>query len=480
MKKTLIFIFLTSALRVFAQTNLPIMEGLFGASATNAAIGNKKLTVGISKYGELVSLRWPCANFFDHLNYRTLYPVPWGWQAERYNRFYNANERQGSFAGLKFSLDDKNYTTWFRDEDWTCEQTYFSENTPIVVTKYKHPKWSIEVVCTDWVDAESDVLHRQFVIKKTGYSPLKNVEFIHVANLALCNQTPAHNPGADWTNDLLNGFATVWDTERDAFLSFIPSYADKSKLPSAKATNRDIQDFIKKIETIYPIASTTSDIDSKSVFSLIGADKKATNTYLDEENAWKIKLPNFDKKEGIACAKNAAFTASFYALNLTANKTDSIHIFFSFANNLTQTHKIFQAAKSKNSLQQCTQYWDVQMQKATLPQTGDAVMQRTLKRNLINILLATNGDAGCISSSVGANQPPYTMVWPRDAAVMAYVLDCAGFTEEAEKTPCFLPASNANMTEMRVINLKIKSVTKARGFSVITPMVFRVGCMILR
>jgi hypothetical protein len=105
------------------------MERLFGATSANAVTENTKLTVAISKYGELVGLRWPCPSYFDHLNYKTLYHVPFGWTQEDYDRFYNAGERQGSFFGLTYTVNGETHISWLRSDAWRQMQYYESAQT---------------------------------------------------------------------------------------------------------------------------------------------------------------------------------------------------------------------------------------------------------------------------------------------------------------------------------------------------------------
>ncbi len=88
----------------FAQTSVPLIEKLYGATTTNAVTGNTGLTVGVSKYGEIVNLKWPLPNYYDQLNYKSLYPVPSNWMVENYNRFHNAQPLQGSFVGIEYSV----------------------------------------------------------------------------------------------------------------------------------------------------------------------------------------------------------------------------------------------------------------------------------------------------------------------------------------------------------------------------------------
>lgn len=100
------------------NTSLPIMEMIFGPTATNAVVGNGGLTIGLSKYGEVVNLRWPCSNYYDQLNFETMHPVPAWNKVEWYNRHLNAKEFSGSYAGIEYTSNGKKNISWFRDKDW--------------------------------------------------------------------------------------------------------------------------------------------------------------------------------------------------------------------------------------------------------------------------------------------------------------------------------------------------------------------------
>jgi hypothetical protein len=442
--KKLVFLFIIIAINAHAQkTRLPLMESFFGATSTNATIGNGRLTVGISKYGELVNLRWPCSNFFDHLNYKTLYKIPYSWGVEDYDRFYNAGERQGSFAGIKYNFNGKEKITWLRTEDWQQQQGYYSADAPIVTTTYTNEALGLKVTCTDIVAIDEDVLHRRFKIEKTREINLSNLQLIYVANMAPCNKKPLFEPSADWYKDNKNGFATLYDKNQEAFLSFIPSQEDKTKLPPKNATANDVTNFLNALETIYPSASanTNSLIAVKDIYCVIGANRNIDRKSLYEDGTKPIFLPDLTQQNNNNISYGPALCVSYYNIEFK-NNSDELDILFSFASTFKKAMGNLNAAKNNYAatLNIANLYWKNKMAGATLPNVKDEQMTNTLKRSLINILITANTETGCIGSSSSATQPPYTMVWPRDAAVMGYALDCAGFTEEAEKNSFFFAA----------------------------------------
>jgi hypothetical protein len=441
MGKRLTLFFLVFGLSLFAQkTRLPLMESFFGATSANAAIGNSHLTAAISKYGELVSLRWPYSNYFDHLNYKTLYKLPFGWQVEDYNRFYNAGERQGSFAGLKYNLNGKEKITWLRDEDWQQQQSYYSVDAPILITTYTSTNLGLKVICTDFVVQEIDVLNRHFKIEKIAEVGLTNLQLLYAANMSPCNKKPLFEPSSDWYKDNENGFATLYDKEQEVFLSFIPSSEDKSKLISKGGSSEEVIEFIKTIPAIFPLnqGDSNSFLQVKDIYCAIGADRKIANRSLYEDGTLPKTLPDLLNPNNINVAYGPALCLSYYDINLNTT-SDELSILFSFASNIKKAYSNLKSAKSSysNHLKSTETYWQNKIAKAKLPEVKDIQMTNTLKRILINTLITANPESGAIGSSVSACQPPYTMIWPRDAAVMGYMLDCAGYTEEAEKNSLF-------------------------------------------
>jgi hypothetical protein len=440
MGKRLILLLFISINTYSQTTNLPLMESWFGATSTNATIGNTRLTVGISKYGELVNLRWPCSNFFDHLNYKTLHPLPFGWKVEDYNRFYNAGERQGSFAGIKYLQKGTEKISWLRDEDWQQVQSYYSVDAPIVVTTYTNSNIGLKVICTDFVSLDKDVLNRHFKIEKINNVGMSNFQLVYIANMAPCNKKPLFDPMADWAKDNKNGFATIFDSKNDTFLSFIPSFEDKTKLPNKNATDADIDSFMNSTEINFPTSKTEKNSlnNTKDIYCAIGSDRKIARKSLLEDQTKPNWMPDLLKTNNTKIAFGPALCVSYYDLNLDKS-IDELSILISFATNakLANSNLNYEKNNYEKSLKISNSYWTSKIAKATLPVVQDLQMTNTLKRTLINILITANPETGAIGSSAAATQPPYTMVWPRDSAVMGYLLDCAGFTDEAEKNSLF-------------------------------------------
>jgi hypothetical protein len=424
------------------KTKMPIMESLFGPTSTNACAGNTRLTVGISKYGELVNLKWPCSNYYDHLNYKTLYPVPWGRRVDDYDRYLNADKNQGSYASLQYEINGKTTVSPLRSEEWETSQTYLNDNAPIVVTAHESKELGIRIVQTDLVVNDSDILIRHYQVDKISEKGLSKIKLLYLANMAPCNYKPDFNPGGDWANDADNGFANMYDLKNDYFISFNPNKAarDKKKLPATDTIASVVDKFIQEVDALFPAAPSTNNIDITDIYCIIGASRKNFLKALYEDKTQKGKIVDFTKSNNKLFALSPALVINSYEVNFDATNKDEIDIFFAFGSSLQKASSNFNEAKKsgyKNSLDVSNTYWNKKINAAHVPKITDERMTKTLKRTLINILLSTNGDSGGIGSSVSAIQPPYVMIWPRDAAMMSFVLDLAGYHEEAEKNNLF-------------------------------------------
>ncbi len=438
----LLFFGLTHQLALAQKTSLPIMESLFGPTSTNACVGNGRLTVGISKYGELVNLKWPCSNFYDHLNYKALYPVPWGRKVEDYDRYLDANEKQGSYPALQYSLNGKTIVTQLRSAEWEITQTYLNDSSPIVITTFKNEDIGIKIINTDVTSIDKDVLIRHYRIEKTSEKALANIKLLYVTNMAPCNYKAEFNPGGDWAKDEENGFANVYDTAQDYFISFNPNKQNRNvnKLPKVDTAVAEVNSFIENIDRLFPSVSKKNNLDVADVYCIIGGSSKMNTRAMYEDTGRKFSLPELSKSNNIIFSKAPAMLLSSYEVDFANGISMDIDIFFSFANNLKEATTLFKESKRvgyENLRANTESYWTKKISEAKLPKIADEQMTKTLKRILVNILISTNGDGGGIGSSVSATQPPYTMLWIRDAAIMSFVLDLAGYAQEAERNNLF-------------------------------------------
>lgn len=455
-RKLFLILLVSFSTTTFAQTNLPVMEGFFGATTTNAAAGNNGLTVGVSKYGEVVNLKWPFASYYDHINYKSLEPIPFGWQLEDYNRFHNAEPLKGSFAGIEYKIGNVTTTTWLRDSDWIQKQYYLTDVSPVIVTEYSNTALQLQVKSIDFVPVNQDAFVRKFVIQWADTNLIQNAKIIFSSSMAPCNKNSTFNPEEDWKADQNNGFANAYHSVKGEFVSFIPnaSAANTSLIPTIFASQTFINNFIDNLNTTFPSLTTsynpTALLTTKDIYVILGANRMPIAHGMLSDYGFAQTMPANITPNLQSISNNAAQLYSIYKINLTnSNNTDSINYQFSFGPTYQLAQNLYDSIFTTNHttlLNNTLNYWNTKLSTATLPNTGDAAMQKTLKRMLVNALISTNRNVGGLSSSVCSTQPPYTQAWTRDNAMTAFMLNCAGYTSEAEKAAIFF-ANNQRLND---------------------------------
>lgn len=423
------------------------MEGLFGPTSANAASGNTGLTIAVSKYGELVSLKWPLPNYYDQLNYKGLYPIPSGWQVEDYNRFHNAQPRHGSFAGIEYKQNGVKKTSWFRDSTWTQTQYYLSATSPIIITEYTNSQLQLTVTSTDFVLHNQDAFLRKYSIHWNNVNLIQNAKIVFIANMAPCNKNPDFEPNQDWVADQNNGFGNAYYSPKGAFVSFIPNstVANNSLLPFFLSPQATIDNFVEDIDSLFPSQTTSYNpgelLITKDIHCVIGANRMPIAHGMDSDYGFAQTMPDSLIPNSQSISAGAAMLYNLYDLNLSnPNHSDSIVFQFAFGPQYQLAQTLYDsvfAANYNTLLSNTKNYWETKLSTAVIPQTGDAAMQKTLKRILVNTLIGINRGSGGIGSSVCSSQPAYSELWVRDAAVMGYMLDCAGYTEEATNQALF-------------------------------------------
>jgi hypothetical protein len=424
------------------------MESIFGSTSANAAAGNQGLTIAVSKFGELVNLKWPLPNYYDHLNYKTLYPTPPGWKIEDYNQYFNAQPRHGSFIGIEYtnSMGQK-VNSWLRDSTWTQSQKYETNTSPIIVTEFYHPVLKLKIIGKDVILPNSDALVRNYSISWLDASLIPNIKLIFIANMAPCNKNPSNDPNQDWVNDANNGFANAYNSSDGTFVSFIPNQgaANTALIPSVFDTQVTINSFVSNLDNLFPSLTSSYDHNAlltvKDVYAIIGSNRSPSSHGMLSDYGFAQTMPDSIIANGQSISGNAAMLYSFHPVNL-ASAIGSDHISFQFAFGPTyslakNTYDQTWGTPIATHISNTSHYWEQKLATAQIPVTNDTLMHAVLQRILVNTLIGINRGSGSIGSSVCSSQPAYSQQWVRDAAIMGYMLDCAGYTQEAETQALF-------------------------------------------
>lgn len=433
---------LIPAVVIAQSTRPPIMEWLFGPTATNAVVGNGGLSVGISKFGELVVFKWPSPSYYDHLNYRTR--TPFFSTLEKQDRYLGAGESWGSFAGIRYQNSTGEHVSWLRSDEWTHEQGYAADTAAVVITKFVSTSLGLTVTGTDLVKPDADVLVRNYSLRVDHSSDINNIRLIYMANLAPCNTNPDFDPYTDWKDDSRNGYATAFHTKKSVFVSFRPNDgARKNKLlPLLEVGEQNIDRFVEDLDQIYPALETGNmmygALHTKDVYVAIGASRRPTSRYMIADSGEPSMLPRPLIPDKQLIRSGATLVGAEYPLDTSSGKA-SVTVYLAAADRSQRVLQLLETHAAKpfeEHIENTLSSWAARMKKATLPASTDAKTRRVALRGLVNLLLAIDRQSGMIAGSI-VNQPNYGLDWTRDGALYNYVLNLAGFHEEAQKHGIF-------------------------------------------
>ncbi|MBW2523467.1 MAG: hypothetical protein JRI23_04805 [Deltaproteobacteria bacterium] len=208
-----------------AQSSLDMVEHILGTSNVNAITGHGRLTVGVSRDGDLSVLSWPNPSYCDQLGYISSNAL----DARSQPRF-GAPEGAGVFLGLIVEQATERQLTWLRDRSrWSIEQSYGPTDGPNVHTAYQSTELGLRVTVVDAVkpqaaDARGDVMVRQVLVERSPSSAVDQAWLLTYANLSPLppNSRVAMLPVVDWAKDGRNDFAALWDPSAQVVIHFHP------------------------------------------------------------------------------------------------------------------------------------------------------------------------------------------------------------------------------------------------------------------
>lgn len=202
-----------------ARAQVDLIERVFGATNLQATTGNGGLTAGVSRDGDLTVLSWPSPSFYDQIHYLSA-----NGPGARARPRMGAAEGMGAFAGLVVTTDGgaTKAVTWLRDPAWTRRVTFAADDTSIVLGTFARADLGLEVVQTDFVLADRDVLVRRYEVRRAAQSPVTGAWLLVYANLSPSLSRVEQVPLADFLSDHRADFFAAWDDRRKALVHFHP------------------------------------------------------------------------------------------------------------------------------------------------------------------------------------------------------------------------------------------------------------------
>ncbi len=402
-------------------------ESLGGGTNAVGALGNGKLTVGISPWSELIYFRWPTLSYYDHLRYFTkayglkggisLKDVRWGKDApsldwRRYGRPYEVYPGLGARGGIYF---EKGNLSWLGDPTWTSSRQYEPEGGPNLCTQLLRNNTKIKVC--QWVDYNYDLLVQEFKIKAKSAE-----KFFYYGTFA---PSKILDPNLGVPDSKKSGFAAIYLPEQSIILFFQPEMKNKNQiLPSLDGTLLPEQ-----IDKLYPeggVFIAMSLLNPPDGFQ-IGADLRGRSISKNapigaSENAMKGKL---NGSTGFIGPVDAGFE------RILKDEETKITVLTAIADNAVESVKIVTDAQIQdfNLLKEKTlKYWLNLSEKINLSPQAKATEKRVAKRSITNLFIGRDRDSGAIVASP-SRQPAYNFDWPRDGAFYDLALDLAGISE---------------------------------------------------
>jgi len=439
-----------------AKTHVDGMEHWTGATNINGAVGNSGLSAGISLWGELTVLRWPSPSFYDHLNYTTNHNWPdYSFCDSRMTKdapgTYGLNRRpkvlvenMGSFAGLYYFTGTTGALIWLNNPYWSLEQTYLTEDSNVLVTRFLHPGLGLKATQYDFVLPDKDVLVRHYLIEKLSGSAVTSASFIYYENLApgltKVDGYPIHQ------NDSGNDFAVAYSSERQVLLHFITSKRNLSILDpllgKSSASQSEVDNFIEGLQEdgkYIAIGSETPPSGHQCGRDDFTPCTKDTGWVNQPQGAFTNITTTAGALSGSSIAGCQADAALSYPMTFNDLNSAEFTIFFTFAETAQEALTLLDEARStpyKEHLASTEELWKKWLSTAALPKTSDPQVIKFSKRTLISLKMGQDRDSGAIVASI-ALQPNYGEDWSRDGSFFNLALDIAGYHKLVTKHNLF-------------------------------------------
>ncbi len=402
-------------------------ESMGGGTNAVGALGNGRLTVGISPWSELVYFRWPTLSYYDHLRYFTksyglrgaisLKDVRWGKDASsldwrKYGRPFEVYPGLGARGGISFKTGD---LSWVGDETWTSSRHYEPEGGPILCTQLLRNNFKLEVY--QWVDWNFDLLVQEFQIKAKSAE-----KFFYYGTFAPSTKL---DPNTGEPDSKKNGFASVFLPKQSIILYFQPEVKNKSLL----SPYLDERLLPEQIDKLYPeggIFIAMSLLASPDGFQ-IGADRRGRSISKKapmgaSENA---KMGKLNGSTGFIGPVDAGFE------RIIEGEETKVTILTSIANTALDCVKIIRKAQTEGLdflKRETIKYWSKLSERINLPTEATNSEKRVARRSITNLIIGRDRKSGAIVASP-SRQPAYHFDWPRDGAFFDLALDLAGFPE---------------------------------------------------
>lgn len=410
-------------------------ETVGGGSNTVCALGNGRLTAGISPWGETVYFRWPSPSHYDHLRYLTehkplihglmkISDVRYGSDAPcadwfKYGRPYEKYPGLGACGGLH--IKDKG-TIWQDQPLWNSSRNYRPEWSHLLETTLKGNEnltgTSAEMHIEQWVMPSEDLMVQHYTVN----APDADAFFYHsVFAPWMTNPSSFTNP-----DSAKAGFAAFYCEQAEIIMWAFPGAGDRKNFRQNLAYIRTPEDAgrLCSEDGIFIAMGCSDPLDGFQV----GADIKGRFRFGSHPPAGR------DDAEDGELQNNRFYAGSSdgaVKISLSDNKTE-VTVFIGISGSPEKAAALVTEAGSTGTSalkQKALAQWKTTVDRIHVPALASDTGKTASRRSILNLLLGKDKNTGAIIASP-TRQPCYSCDWPRDGAFYDLALDLAGLHKD--------------------------------------------------
>ncbi len=401
-------------------------ESMMGASNYATALGNGRLSVEVSPWGELAVFRWPNPTFTDQLRYFTQMngitlakavavrmgedaPTP-DWR--RYSRPIEPCPELGSSGAV---MTESGSVLWAHDPVWESSREYEPPDSTILSTTLK--SGDVTMTVKDFIHPDLDLMVRAYDLG----GPVRR--FFYHGTFAPFKAGPGEYTDPDPKKA---GFAAVYLAQSDAVVHFY--HEDRDRKAALELISGGVT--AELLDLAYPAGGVFiayGFIEGSDGFQ-VGPDScegKGTGALsggvLDSRDGELENASYYIGKADSALVKD-------FEEGGHRTVTLAIAVSESAAGAVDMIEKV-RAEGAARYRDEAADSWRAVWSSIQAPKVPDPGVDRVIRRSVVNLIQGQDKEGGCVVASI-SRQPAYNYDWPRDGAFFDLTLDMAGFPEK--------------------------------------------------
>ncbi|MCX2818027.1 hypothetical protein EGH25_01475 [Haladaptatus sp. F3-133] len=391
---------------------------VWGPTDLNSQISNQRLAVGTNQKGTMTLFKYPNPSYADQIKHHAF---------DRREDYYGSDPNSGAFLGAVITKEDGTQeSTWFRewgplnttDPDYGdhVNQTWASEFSDTLITRYGNDRLGLDVTVTNLVPKEHDVFIRDVYVDARDGSPVEEVEVVSYENFNLVDDKDSLSPTQDWCSEGENAETAEYDAGSDAVLHHSPTDPwSESGAEFSVATGMAFDGESTQHQVAGDDYMGDSPNDPYVLLSDGNFDLPGEESYTGQTSVAMTKDIGFDDGQGSA----RVYFAAAHDKEPNKDLSDEVATKIENARDLSV----------QDEIQDKEEWFRQYVEDAPMPENAPENVKKVARRSLVSIVQAWNdetvnehGFSGNIPAAV-TTQPPYGADWIRDGAYFDYIID---------------------------------------------------------